>query len=38
MTLFVPPRPHPPDSRMLRSLGLRKSSRTVIPSCWKPDP
>jgi precorrin-6B methylase 1 len=28
MTLFVPPRWHPPDSRMLRALGLRRSNRS----------
>ena len=37
MTLFVPPRPHPPDPRSLRSLGLRASDLVVVPSCWKPD-
>ena len=34
MTLFVPPRPHPPDPRMLRSLGLRQSNQVVASSCW----
>ena len=37
MTLFVPPRPHPPDPQGLRSLGLRSSDLVVVPSCWKPD-
>lgn len=37
-TLFVPPRPHLPDSRMLRSLGLCRSSRSVFPSSWKSNP
>ena len=36
MTLFIPPRPRPPDRQMLRSLGLRRSDRTVVPTCWKP--
>lgn len=36
MTLFLPPRPHPPDSQMLRSLGLRRSDRVAVSPCWKP--
>jgi len=36
MTLFVPPRPHPADSRALRSLGVRRSDLVVVPECWKP--
>lgn len=34
-TLFVPPRPHPPDPRTLRSLGLRVSAREDISPYWK---
>lgn len=34
-TLFVPPRPRPPDSRMLRSLSLRRSAREDISPYWK---
>jgi precorrin-6B methylase 1 len=37
MTLFVPPRPHPPDPRMLRSLGLRRSRQAVDSPCWTPN-
>ena len=33
MTLFVPPRPHAPDPRILRSLGLRRSNRVAVPVC-----
>ncbi|MGP8066674.1 MAG: SAM-dependent methyltransferase [Thermoplasmata archaeon] len=36
MTLFVPPRPHSPDPRSLRLLGLRASDLVAVPSCWKP--
>ena len=36
MTLFVPPRPHAPDSRGLRTLGLRPSDLVVVPECWRP--
>ena len=36
-TLFIAPRPHRPDARVLRSLGLRESSRMEVPSCWEPD-
>ena len=36
MTLFVPPRPHRPDSRRLRSLGLRSSDLAGFPPCWSP--
>lgn len=36
-TLLVPPRPHRPDPRMLRSLGLRESHRVEDSCGWKLD-
>jgi hypothetical protein len=37
-TLFVPPRPRPPDRESVRSLRLRPSKTTRVPSRWRLDP
>lgn len=38
MTLFVPPRPRPPDPEGLKQLRLSRAKVTMIPPCWDPAP
>jgi len=36
MTLFVPPKPRPPDPEGLRQLRLLRARLMLIPPCWDP--